>query len=131
MMDKVLYDASDIAADLSVSHADAEGLLNELCMRMEKNGLYVIKGKIPKAYYEKQKKDGFIQETQTASFGRMPANEKRLLRIEEFCEYAGGIGVCTARKCARQIGAEVRIGSRCLVDRKKFDSWCDGKPAAF
>lgn len=129
-MDKVLYDAGDIASDLSVSQADAEGLLRELCRRMEKSGLYVIKGKIPRAYYEKQKNAGFIQEIQPVHGARVPVNEKRLLSIEEFCEYAGGIGICTARRCIRQIGAEVRIGSRCLVDRKKFDQWCDGKPAA-
>lgn len=48
-MDKVLYDASDIAADLSVSHADAEGLLNELCMRMEKKRAVCDKRENPKS----------------------------------------------------------------------------------
>ncbi|MDE7351777.1 MAG: hypothetical protein K2O06_01805 [Acetatifactor sp.] len=27
----------------------------------------------------------------------IPLNEKRLLSLEEFCEYAGGIGICTER----------------------------------
>lgn len=124
-MGKALYDANDIAADLSISLSEATELLKELCNRMERNGLYIIKGMVPKVYYEKQKEIGFLVSETESPAARIPMNEKRLLSIEEFCEYAGGIGECTARKYAKQIGAEVRIGGRCLVDRKKFDQWCD------
>lgn len=126
-MDKALYDACDIAADLSIPQSEAEGLLKELCSRMERSGIYAIKGMVPRAYYEQQKESGFLPDDgKTAA--KMPANEKRLLSIGEFCEYAGGIGENTARKYIKEIGAEVRIGGRCLVDRVKFDRWCDGKP---
>lgn len=126
-MDKVMYRAEDIAADLSIPPEEAEKLLKGLADRMEKAGHLVIRGMVPRAYYEKQKAAGFLLDEVAAPVARIPLNEKRLLSLEEFCGYAGGIGICTARKHARQIGVEVRIGGRCLVDRVKFDRWCDQK----
>ena len=117
-MDKAMYNPGDIAEDLSIPLDEAEKLLKGLSGRMEKAGHLAIRGMVPRAYYEKQDESG-------ASAARVPLNEKRLLSLEEFCEYAGGIGICTARRHARQIGVEVRIGGRCLVDRVKFDRWCD------
>lgn len=124
-MDKVMYKADDIARDLSIPSDEAAKLLKSLSGRMERAGHLVIRGMIPKAYYEKQKKAGFLLDETGVPAARIPLNEKRLLSLEEFREYAGGIGICTARKHAREIGAEVRIGGRCLVDRIKFDAWCD------
>lgn len=124
-MDKVMYRAEDIAADLSISSDEADKLLKGLSDRMERAGHLVIRGMVPKAYYEKQKEAGFLLDGTAAPAARIPLNEKRLLSLEEFCEYAGGIGICTARKYVHQIGVEVRIGGRCLVDRVKFDRWCD------
>lgn len=124
-MDKVMYDAEDIAADLSIPPEDAEKLLKGLTARMEKAGHLTIRGMVPKAYYERQKEAGFLLDELAAPAVRIPLNEKRLLSLEEFCGYAGGIGICTARKYVREIGIEVRIGGRCLVDRVKFDRWCD------
>ena len=124
-MDKVMYRAEDIAADLSIPPDGAEKLLKGLADRMEKAGHLVIRGLVPRAYYEKQKEAGFLLDEPAAPAARIPLNEKRLLGLQEFREYAGGIGICTARKLARQTGAEVRIGGRCLVDRVKFDAWCD------
>lgn len=124
-MDKVMYRADDIAADLFIPPEEAEKLLKGLVDRMERAGYLTIRGMVPKAYYEKQKEAGFLLDESAAPAARIPLNEKRLLSLEEFCEYAGGIGICTARKYVREIGAEVRIGGRCLVDRIKFDAWCD------
>lgn len=124
-MDKVMYRAEDIAADLSIPPEEAEKLLKGLADRMEKAGHLVIRGMVPRAYYEKQKAAGFLLDEVEVPAARIPLNEKRLLSLEEFCGYAGGIGICTARKHARQIGVEVRIGGRCLVDRVKFDRWCE------
>ena len=124
-MDKVMYRAEDIAADLSILPEEAEKLLKGLADRMERAGHLTIKGMVPRAYYEKQKEAGFLLDESAAPAARIPLNEKRLLSLEEFCEYAGGIGICTARKYVRKIGVEVRIGGRCLVDRVKFDRWCD------
>lgn len=124
-MDKVMYNAKDIADDLSIPSDEAEKLLKGLSDRMEKAGHLVIRGMVSRAYYEKQKEAGFLLDEPVAPAARIPLNEKRLLSLEEFCEYAGGIGICTARKHVRQIGVEVRIGGRCLVDRVKFDRWCD------
>lgn len=124
-MSKVMYKAEDIAADLSISSGEAAKLLKGPSDRMEESGFMVVKGMIPKAYYEKQKEAGFPADETGRSAARVPMNEKRLLGLEEFCEYAGGIGICTARRFIRRIGVEVRIGDRCLVDRVKFDRWCD------
>lgn len=53
-------------------------------------------------------------------------NEKRLLDIPEFQLYAS-IGRNSALKLARESGAEMRIGRRLLIDRVKFDAWCDNQ----
>lgn len=128
-MEKMLYNASDIAADLSISEDEAGKLLDKMRERMEQCGYITIRGFISRIYYEKQKERGFMDDVPEKP-DRVPLNEKRLLSIEEFCEYAGGIGICTARKYARKIGVEMRIGGRCLVDREKFDRWCDSNNAA-
>ena len=124
-MDKVMYRADDIAADLFIPPEEAEKLLKGLVDRMERAGHLTIRGMVPRAYYERQKEAGFLLDESETPAARIPLNEKRLLSLEEFCEYAGGIGICTARKYVREIGVEVRIGGRCLVDRVKFDRWCD------
>mgnify|MGYP006865401781 FL=1 len=51
-------------------------------------------------------------------------SDKRLLDMEEFSIYAS-VGICTARELAKTTGSVFRCGNRVLVDRKKFDSWCD------
>ncbi len=51
-------------------------------------------------------------------------SDKRLLSIEEFCIYAG-IGQNTARIVAETTGSSFRIRRRVLVDRVKFDRFCD------
>lgn len=124
-MDKVLYNSADIAEDLSISTEEAVKLMKELCSRLEHSGNPVINGYVPKAYYEKQKEGGFLRDAGDSVSSRISLKEKRLLSLEEFCEYAGGIGICTARKYAKRLGIEVKIGGRCLVDREKFDRWCD------
>ncbi len=124
-MDKVMYNVGDIAEDLSIPQEEAEKLLKGLSARMENAGHLTIRGMVPRTYYEKQKEAGFLLDKPEEPAARTPLNEKRLLSLEEFCEYAGGIGICTARKHIRKIGAEIRIGGRCLVDRVKFDHWCD------
>lgn len=123
-MDKIMYRVEDIAEDLSIPPEEAEKLLKGLADRMEKAGHLTIRGMVSRAYYERQKEAGFLLDETAASAVRIPLNEKRLLSMEEFCEYAGGIGICTARKHARETGVEVRIGGRRLVDRFLFDEWC-------
>ena len=51
-------------------------------------------------------------------------SDKRLLDMEEFSIYAS-VGICTARELARSAGSVFRCGNRVLVDRVKFDKWCD------
>lgn len=130
MNSKVFYTAGDIAADLSINEEEAAGLVKDLCGRLKASGIYVITGHVPIAYYERQKAVGFLDKGPEEKQERTPLNEKRLLSIEEFCEYAGGIGECTARKYIKRIGVEVRIGGRILADRVKFDHWCDENEVA-
>ena len=57
---------------------------------------------------------------------RVALCEKRLLAIPEFQLYAS-LGRNNALKLAKESGAEMRIGRRLLVDRVKFDNWCDNQ----
>lgn len=50
--------------------------------------------------------------------------DKRLLDIGEFSVYAS-VGTAAARELAEVSNAVFRIGRRILVDRVKFDEWCD------
>lgn len=50
--------------------------------------------------------------------------DKRLLNINEFKEYAS-VGRNTAIELAKESGAVFRCGRRFLVDRVRFDQWCD------
>lgn len=119
-MEKKFVKAEDVAEDLGIDTKAAGQLIKEMGGRIEQSGGYYIKGIVPAAIYNEWKSTGFV-----AAREKVPTAEKRLLSLEEFCDYAGGIGMCTARKYVREIGVEVRIGGRCLVDRVKFDRWCD------
>lgn len=44
--------------------------------------------------------------------------------MSEFSIYAS-VGICTAREIANTTGSLFRCGNRVLVDRVKFDRWCD------
>lgn len=54
----------------------------------------------------------------------VPLSEKRLLNMDEFSIYIG-MGICKTRELAEVSGALFRAGKRVLVDRVKFDRWCD------
>ena len=51
-------------------------------------------------------------------------SDKRLLDMSEFSIYAS-VGICTARELADTTSSLFRCGNRVLVDRVKFDRWCD------
>ena len=120
MANKFMYTAEDIAADLSISKGEAENLLKDLQRRLKAMGKYVIAGRVPATWYEQQKVSGFMDKAE-----RIPLTERRLLSIAEFRIYAGGISDGIARRHAEEIGAVVRISDRVLVDRVKFDQWCE------
>ncbi|MBE5827237.1 Helix-turn-helix domain-containing protein [Butyrivibrio proteoclasticus] len=55
--------------------------------------------------------------------------EKRLLNIEEFCQYMG-IGKTKARELLRgRNGFGVQIGNRWYADKNKLDKWIDRNAA--
>lgn len=51
--------------------------------------------------------------------------ENRLMNLEEFQRYAGGIGRNSALRLAREAEARVKIGRRLLIDRVKFEAWVE------
>ena len=51
-------------------------------------------------------------------------SDKRLLDMGEFCVYTG-LGGSVARKVAKTTGSLFKVGRRVLVDRVKFDRFCD------
>ena len=51
-------------------------------------------------------------------------SDKRLLSMDEFCIYAS-CGIVKAREVAVTTGSLFKIGKKCLVDRVKFDRYCD------
>ena len=119
---KIFYTAADIAADLSISEGEAVELVKKLHKELKESGKLVVSGKVPAAWYERQKEKGFMEIGQQAE--GITLKEQRLLSIKDFRVYAGGIGDGTARKLAKEIGAAVHIGDRLLVDRIRFDEWC-------
>lgn len=51
-------------------------------------------------------------------------SDKRLLSMDEFAIYTS-MGINRTRELAELSGALFRAGRRVLVDRAKFDRWCD------
>ena len=118
---KVFYTAEDIAADLSVSEGEALEIVKRLHKELTASGKLAISGRVPAAWYETQKADGFMGIGQQAE--RIPLTEKRLLGVQEFCIYSG-LGRDAAYKAGERIGITKRNGRRVLFDRVLFDEWC-------
>ncbi|RFZ75729.1 hypothetical protein DS742_27360 [Lacrimispora amygdalina] len=54
----------------------------------------------------------------------IPLSDKRLLNITEFQSYSG-LGRNSALKLSKEAKCRVKYGKRILIDRKKFDIWCE------
>ena len=59
-------------------------------------------------------------------YEKVPLTQKRLLDIKEFQRYTS-LGKNRAAELARESGAALRFGRRVLIDRVKFDAWCDAQ----
>ena len=118
---KLFYTAADIAADLSISEGEAGELVKELHRALRGAGKIVIPGKVPVAWYERQKESGF---TGTGPPGQIPLTEKRLLSLKEFCQYSG-LGRDAAYRFGERAGITKWNGRKVLFDRVLFDRWCD------
>lgn len=119
---KAFYSVQEIATDLSIDEREAAELVEQFQKVLKASGKIVLSGKIPAAWYEIHKRDGFMKLSQ--QFRRVPLTEKRLLSVKEFCQYAGGIDARLARSFARDNNIVVHIGGKMLIDRLKFDEWC-------
>lgn len=56
----------------------------------------------------------------------VPLTEKRLLSIQEFQTYCS-LGRNSALKLSKEANCRFSYGKRILIDREKFDRWCDAK----
>ena len=56
----------------------------------------------------------------------IPLNQKRLLNISDFQQYAS-IGRNNAFRLIKESGCEIRIGKRVYADRVIFDEWCNSQ----
>ena len=74
----------------------------------------------------KEKEDGTAEKSIEAENLRIPLTEKRLLDINEFQAYTS-LGKNRAADLAKISGAIYRVGRRKLIDRVKFDAWCDAQ----
>lgn len=127
-MEKLFMTTEEVAADLDIEIREARKLVQELGERVRRNGGFYIAGVVQTAYYEKMKSTCFLSPNGVER-ADPPLSEKRLLRLKEFCAYSG-LGQNMARKFAKQIGIEKRIGHKVLYDREQFDRWCDENSSA-
>lgn len=65
-----------------------------------------------------------VNNIEAAEIEHIALNEKRLLDIGEFQVYTS-LGRSRATQLAKESGAVFRFGRRLLIDRIKFDAWCD------
>lgn len=124
---KVFYTAAEIASDLSVSEGEAAWLVKKLHKELKASGKLVVSGKIPAAWYEMRKAEGFLGTGQQEE--RIPLTEKRLLDVKEFCCYSG-LGRDAAYKVGERMGITKRNGRKVLFDRVLFDEWCSENKSA-
>ena len=59
-------------------------------------------------------------------YEKIPLTQKRLLDIKEYQWYTS-LGKNRATELAKESGAALRFGRRVLIDRVKFDAWCDAQ----
>lgn len=124
---KFFYTAEDIAADLSISKGEAVEIVKRLHKELKEAGKLVVSGKVPAAWYERQKAEGFMGIGQQVE--HIPLTEKRLLSVNEFCQYSG-LGRDAAYKIGERMGITKRNGRRVLFDRVLFDEWCSENRSA-
>lgn len=74
----------------------------------------------------KEKGNGTVEKSMEEENTRIPLTEKRLLDIEDFQAYTS-LGKNRATDLAKMSGAIYRVGRRKLIDRVKFDAWCDAQ----
>lgn len=125
MENKPFLTPEEIAEDTGKSLEEAKELVRQMVKQLRSAGYIAVTDSIQKRYYEKQKEAGFMlsrKDIERETPVRL--DEKRLLCIEEFCTYAS-IGRENGMKLAEAATAVLRVGKRVMVDRVKFDRWCD------
>lgn len=125
MENKPFLTPEEIAEDTGKSLEEARELVRQMVKQLRSAGYIAVTDSIQKRYYEKQKEAGFMlsrKDIERETPVRL--DEKRLLCIEEFCTYVS-IGRENGMKLAEAATAVLRVGKRVMVDRVKFDRWCD------
>lgn len=116
--------SEEISKEFDIPLESAKEVVKELGSRIEQMGYIYIKDRIPRAFYERMKQQGFMSDEGKKRKEKIPLIKKRLLDISEFCKYTG-LGKNVAYKFAKKIGIEKRIGGKVLFDRESFDEWID------
>lgn len=122
-MERPFLTPEDVAEDTGLSLDEARELIKQMAKQLRSAGYLAVIDRVQKAYYEKQKSAGFLVSGKKAK-EYVPLCDKRLLNMWEFCSYAS-IGKDKGMELAEAAGAVFRAGRRVMVDRVKFDKWCD------
>ena len=111
---KVFYTVEEIASDLCIRKGEAAELVKKMHRELKAAGKLTIAGKVPIAWYERQKEYSFLEGWQQPE--HIPLTEKRLLNLKEFCTYSG-MGQHMAREFAKGTGIEKYFMTEyCLID---------------
>lgn len=124
-MERQFLTPEDVAEDTGLSLDEASELVKQMIKQLRDTGYVTVAGRIQRKHYEKQKEAGFMmarKEIEREDPVRL--DEKRLLSIGEFCTYAS-IGREKGMRLAESAAAVFRAGKRVMIDRVKFDQWCD------
>lgn len=124
-MERQFLTPEDVAEDTGLSVEEARELVKQMIKQLRNAGYVTVEGRIQRKHYEKQKEAGFmVARKEIEREDPVRLDEKRLLSMGEFCTYAS-IGREKGMRLAESAAAVFRAGKRVMIDRVKFDQWCD------
>lgn len=124
-MERRFITPEEVAGDLNITIEQSRQLVKQMRKQLASAGYLTVADRIQKWYYEEQKASGFA--IPQWALGRVETTlltEQRLLSLKDFCKYTS-LGKDKAAELARVSGAVFNVDRRILVDRVKFDRWCD------
>jgi len=114
-----------VAGDIDISVEQSRELIKLMRKQLAGAGYLTVPDLIQKWYYLEQKASGFaLPQRVLGQEENTPFKERRLLSMKDFCNYTS-LGKDNAAELARVSGAVFHVGRRILVDREKFDHWCN------
>lgn len=124
-MERLFLTPEEVAEDIHITVEQSRQLIKLMRKQLAGAGYLTVPDRIQKWYYQEQRASGFASPRRIlGQAGAIPLNERRLLSMKEFSNYTS-LGKDSAAELARVSGAVFYMGRRILVDRVKFDCWCD------